>query len=97
MALKDVTWRLVYDRLWLRFKVEEFRFEDALEVIFGKKFSGKNVKYASKLLNEIEDNAYAIHTRASYDQRVRLYRLLNPEKVSMNQRQMLRLFTYILI
>jgi hypothetical protein len=83
MALKDVTWRLVYDRLWLRFKVEEFRFEDALEVIFGKKkFSDKEVKYASKLLNEIEDNAYAIHTRASYDQRVRLYRLLNPEKVS---------------
>lgn len=83
MALKDVTWRLVYDRMWLRFKVEEFRFEDALEVIFGKKkFSGKEMKYASKLLNEIEDNAYAIHTRASYDQRVRLYRLLNPEKVS---------------
>jgi hypothetical protein len=83
MTLKDVTWRLVYDRLWLRFKVGEFWFEDALEVIFGtKKVSGKEVKYASKLLNEIEDNAYAIHTRASYDQRVRLYRVLNPEKVS---------------
>lgn len=27
MALKDVTWRLVYDRLWLRFKVEEIRFK----------------------------------------------------------------------
>lgn len=82
MKLKDVTWRLVYDRLWLRFSGEEFRFEDALEVIFGEKFSNKEIKYVSKLLNEIEDNAYAIHTRASYDRRVRLYKLLNPEKVS---------------
>lgn len=82
MGLKDVTWRLVYDKLWLRFNGEEFIFEDALEVIFGKKIGSKEVKYASKLLNEIEDNAYAIHTKASYDQRIRLYRLLNPEKVS---------------
>ncbi len=82
MPIKDVTWRREYDKLWLRFTSEEFGFEDALDVIFGKKFGKKEVKYASKLLNEIEDNAYAIHTRASYDQRVRLYRLLNPEKVS---------------
>jgi len=83
MVIKDVTWRLVYDKLRLRFNTEEFGFEDALGVIFDKKkFSSKDIKYGSKLLNEIEDNAYAIHTKASYDQRVRLYRLLNPEKVS---------------
>ena len=84
MALRDVTWRLVYDRLRLKYKREQFRFEDALEVVYPgkKKFSGREVKYASKLLNEIEDNAYAIHTKASFDQRVRLYRLLNSEKVS---------------
>jgi|GEM_PF-2513105 len=83
MGLKDVTWRLVYDKLWLRFNAEEFQFEDALEVIFErKKFGSKEIKYASKLINEIEDNAHAIHVKATYDQRVRLYRLLNPEKVS---------------
>jgi len=81
--LKDVTWRLVYDKLWLKFRGEEIRFEDILEVIYGKrKFSVREIKYASKLLNEIEDNACAIHTRASYDQRVRIYRLLHPEKIS---------------
>jgi len=83
MTVKDVTWRRVYDRLWLRFNREGFGFEDALEVAFGKKeFSNREIKYASKLLNEMEDNAHAIDTRASYDQRVRRYRLLNPEKVS---------------
>jgi len=83
MALRDVTWRLVYDKIRLRFSSNEFRFEDALETIFGKKkFNEREIKYASKLLNEIEDNAYAIHSRAEYDRRARLYRLLSPEKVS---------------
>jgi hypothetical protein len=92
-GLTDVKWRLVYDKLWLRFKSEEFRFEDALEAIFEKKkFSAEEVKYASKLLNEIEDNAYAVHTRTSYDQRIRLYRVLNPEKVSNARAVFVKLF-----
>ncbi|MFQ6088125.1 MAG: hypothetical protein ACE5K0_04410 [Candidatus Methanofastidiosia archaeon] len=79
----DIKWRLEYDKLWLRFKNKEFRFENALEVIFGKKkFSSKQIKYGSKLINTIEDNSFAVHRKADYDQRVRLYRLLNPEKVS---------------
>ncbi|MFQ5891628.1 MAG: hypothetical protein ACE5HW_02400, partial [Candidatus Methanofastidiosia archaeon] len=79
----NIKWRLEYDKLWLRFKNKEFRFEDALEVIFGKKkFSLKQIKYGSKLINIIEDNGFAVHRKADYDQRVRLYRLLNPEKVS---------------
>ena len=79
----DIKWRLEYDKLWLRFKDEEFRFEDALEVIFGgKKFSSKQIKYGSKLINIIEDNGFAVDRKADYDQRVRFYRLLNPERVS---------------
>lgn len=78
-----IKWRLEYDKLWLKFKDKEFNFEEALEVIFGnKKFSSREIKYGSKLINVIENNAFAIQKRADYDQRVRLYRLLNPEKVS---------------
>ncbi|MFA5771553.1 MAG: hypothetical protein WC974_02350 [Thermoplasmata archaeon] len=84
MTLKDVKWRLVYDILALQFKGKEFRFEDALEYItsIGKDMGITNLKYASKLLNEIEDNAHAVHRRADDDQRFRLYRLLSSEKVS---------------
>ncbi|MCS4540806.1 MAG: hypothetical protein HY929_00555 [Euryarchaeota archaeon] len=79
----DIKWRSEYDKLWLKFKGKEFRFEDALEVIFGgKKFSSEQIKYGSKLINIIEDNGFAVHRKAEYDQRVRLYILLNPEKVS---------------
>lgn len=81
--MDDVRWRVEYDSLWLKFKGAEFRFEDALEVIFNKKkFSSREVKYGSKLLNTVEDTCFAIHKKASYDQRVNIYRLLNPEKVS---------------
>lgn len=79
-----VMWQSVYDRLWLSFHKEFFRFEDAMEKIYpGEgRFSTKQLKYASKLLNEIEDNGYAVHKKADYDQRVYLYRLLAPEKVA---------------
>lgn len=79
-----VTWLSVYDRLWLAFHKESFRFEDAMNKIYpGKKKPGaKQLKYASKIMNEIEDNGYAIHKKAEYDQRVYLYRLLSPEKVT---------------
>lgn len=74
----------VYDRLWLSFHKDFFRFEDAVSMIYPetKKFTQKQLKYVSKLLNEIEDNGYAIHKKADYDQRVYLYRLLAPEKVT---------------
>ncbi len=83
MAIR-VTWLSVYDRLWLAFRKEFFRFENAMGKIYpGKeRFSAKQLKYASKILNEIEDNGYAIHKKAEYDQRVYLYRLLSPEKVT---------------
>lgn len=79
-----VTWLSVYDRLWLAFHKEFFRFEDAMNKIYPgkKKFGAKQLKYASKIMNEIEDNGYAIHKKAEYDQRVYLYRLLSPEKVT---------------
>ena len=81
--MQDVRWRVEYDSLWLRFKDTEFRFEDALEVIFDKKkFSPREIKYGSKLINTIEDNCFATHRKADYDQRATIYRLLNPEKVS---------------
>jgi len=74
----------VYDRLWLSFHKDFFRFEDAMSMIYPetKKFTQKQLKYVSKLLNEIEDNGYAVHKKADYDQRVYLYRLLAPEKVT---------------
>ena len=79
----DIKWRLEYDKMWLKFKDKEFSSENAFEVIFGrKKFTSKQIKYGSKLINLIEDNGLAVHRRADYDQRVRLYRLLNPEKAS---------------
>ncbi len=79
-----VMWQSVYDRLWLSFHKDFFKFEDAMDKIYpGEgKFSTRQLKYASKLLNEIEDNGYAIHKKADYDQRVYLYRLLAPEKVT---------------
>ncbi|MDI6721298.1 MAG: hypothetical protein QMD85_02830 [Candidatus Aenigmarchaeota archaeon] len=81
--MKDVGWRIEYDKLWLKLKNKEFMFEDALSVIFGKrKISTKEIKYASKLLNLIEDNGFSISFRAEHDQRARIYRLLAPEKVS---------------
>ncbi|MBU4220200.1 MAG: hypothetical protein KKA10_01035, partial [Euryarchaeota archaeon] len=66
----------VYDRLWLSFHKHFFRFEDAMSMIYPetKKFTQKQLKYVSKLLNEIEDNGYAVHKKADYDQRVYLYR-----------------------
>lgn len=81
--MEAIGWRLKYDELWLKFKNNEFRFEDALEVIFGKsKFNTREIKSGSKLLNIIEDNGYAAHRKAEYDQRVMIYGLLNPERVS---------------
>ncbi len=81
--MEEIRWRLKYDELWLKFKNSEFRFEDALEVIFGKsKFNTREIKSGSKLLNTIEDDGYAVHRKAEYDQRVMIYRLLNPERVS---------------
>ena len=81
--MKDVGWRIEYDKLWLRLKNNEFMFEDALNAIFGKrKISTKEIKYASKLLNLIEDNEFSISFKAEHDQRVKIYRLLAPEKVS---------------
>lgn len=78
-----IRWRLKYDELWLKFKNNEFKFENALEVIFDKnKFNTREIKSGSKLLNIIEDNGYAVHRKAEYDQRVMVYRLLNPEKIS---------------
>ncbi len=79
-----VMWQSVYDRLWLSFRKDFFRFEDAMDRIYPEegRFSTRQLKYASKLLNEIEDNGYAIHKKADYDQRVYLYRLLAPEKVT---------------
>jgi len=79
-----VTWQSVYDRLWVRFKAGQFKFEDVLEVVYPdkKRFSGREVKYASKLLNEMEDNAYMITARADYDQRVNIYQLLSPDRVT---------------
>jgi hypothetical protein len=82
-STSKVTWQLAYDRLWLKFSGQEFTFEDALKVIFNRKnHDAKNVKYGSKLLNEMEDKGYAVDRKADYDQRVRLYRLLHPEMVS---------------
>ncbi len=82
-GLSKVTWQLAYDTLWLRFKNSEFTFENALQIIFDKKrFDSKDIKYGSKLLNEMQDRGYAIDRKADYDQRVRLYRLLHPEMVS---------------
>lgn len=83
MAMR-VMWQSVYDRLWLSFRKEFFRFEDAMGKIYPCKgrFSAKQLKYASKILNEMEDNGYAIHKKADYDQRVYLYRLLDPKKVT---------------
>ncbi len=81
--IKEIGWRLKYDELWLKFKNSEFRFEDALEIIFDKnKFNTRQIKSGSKLLNIIEDNGYAVHRKAEHDQRVMIYGLLNPEKVS---------------
>lgn len=79
-----VMWLSVYDRLWLSFHRDFFRFEDAMDKIYPgeRRFGTRQLKYASKLLNEMEDNGYAIHKKADYDQRVYLYRLLAPEKVT---------------
>ncbi len=82
-TIKKVLWQSAYDELWLKFKGEEFTFEKSLAVIFVKnKFSAKDVKYGSKIINEMEDNGYVISRKADYDQRVRLYRLLHPELAS---------------
>jgi hypothetical protein len=82
-STSKVTWQLAYDRLWLKFGGQEFTFEDALKVMFDRKnHNVKDVKYGSKLINEMEDGGYAIDRKADYDQRVRLYRLLHPEMVS---------------
>ncbi len=82
-GVSKVIWQLTYDTLWLRFKNREFTFENALEVIFDKKsFDNNDIKYGSKLLNELQDRGYAIDRKADYDQRARLYRLLHPEMVS---------------
>jgi len=78
-----VTWQLAYDKLWLKFGGQEFTFENALKIMFNKKnHDTSDVKYGSKLLNEMEDKGYAVDRKADYDQRVRLYRLLHPEMVS---------------
>lgn len=81
--MKDVGWRIEYDKLWLKLRNKDFMFEDALNAIFKKrKFSTREIKYASRLLNFIEDNGFSISFRAEHDQRVRIYRLLAPEKIS---------------
>lgn len=81
--MKEIKWRLTYDELWLKFRNNEFRFEDALEIIFSKnKFTEKEIKSGSKLLNIIEDNGCAFHKKVEYDRRIRVYVLLNPESVS---------------
>ncbi len=83
MEYTRVTWQWAYDELWLKFRSEEFTFEKLLSVIFGKSaFSAREIKYGSKIINEMEDNGYVISRKADYDQRVRLYRLLRPELVS---------------
>lgn len=79
---KPPKWQLAYDKLWMKFRKKEFRFEDMTEVVFGGKVGEKEVKYASKLLNQLEDGGYLITRRAEYDRRVRIYRLLDPEKIS---------------
>jgi len=76
-------WQSVYDGLWFKFEGSEFKFEDALEMIYPEKtFAGNEIKFASKLLNKLEDQACLIRTRAEYDRRVSVYRLLNPEKIT---------------
>lgn len=78
-------WQSVYDCLWLKFKRSEFRFEDVLEAVYpGKKeFGIRGIKYASKIINKLEDEGYLIHTLAEYDKRVSIYSLIHPEKLTL--------------
>lgn len=74
-------WQSVYDLLWVKFGSTEFAFEDALKVVY-QISNSKEVKFASKILNKLEDEAYLVRTRAEYDKRVSVYRLLNPAKIT---------------
>lgn len=69
---------LRYAKLWNKFKIQEFNYEDASNIL-----KEKNGNLVSVVLSQIRKSGWLVIKLHPVDSRKRIYQLKNPEKAVM--------------